>query len=271
MARAELSYCGDLVRRHDPDRFLLSLMMPPEQREALWALFAFNYEIARTREIVTETTLGLIRLQWWRDAVTAVYDCGTVPQNEILPSLAQAIKTYDLPRDAFETLIYAREFDLETMAPASLEGLTRYAGFTNAPLMRLSLKITGQDEADAAIEKTGSAFGLTGILRAVPFHARQGRCLMPTDIMATHGVAEKDIYGFSPGEAFQAVVGVVAERAGSLLAEARPCSKFLKLSNMQSRLYLNRIRGLKHDVFDPQLALGPPFFHLQFLAGAMVC
>ena len=52
-----LSYCGEMVRKHDPDRFLLSLFMKPDRREALWALYAFNHEIARTREVVTETKI----------------------------------------------------------------------------------------------------------------------------------------------------------------------------------------------------------------------
>ena len=53
-----ISYCGETVRKHDPDRFLLSMFAPPESREALWALYAFNHEIAKTREVVTETQVA---------------------------------------------------------------------------------------------------------------------------------------------------------------------------------------------------------------------
>jgi 15-cis-phytoene synthase len=61
-----------LVRRHDPDRFLTSLFAPPEKRDALLTLYAFNHELARAREAVSEPPLALIRLQWWREVVEAV-------------------------------------------------------------------------------------------------------------------------------------------------------------------------------------------------------
>ena len=73
-----LSYCGQVVRDQDRDRFLLSLFAPADRREALWALFAFNHEIAKTREVVTEMQLGLIRLQWWREQVTNIFKISIV-------------------------------------------------------------------------------------------------------------------------------------------------------------------------------------------------
>ena len=62
-------YCHDLVRAGDKDRYLASLFAPDELRPYLLALYAFNIEIARVRETVSEAALGEIRLQWWRDAI----------------------------------------------------------------------------------------------------------------------------------------------------------------------------------------------------------
>ena len=42
------------VRRHDPDRFLTAAFAPAEKRDALLTLFAFNHELARAREVVSE-------------------------------------------------------------------------------------------------------------------------------------------------------------------------------------------------------------------------
>jgi len=42
------------VRRHDRDRFQTVLFAPAARREALFALYAFNYEIARVRERISE-------------------------------------------------------------------------------------------------------------------------------------------------------------------------------------------------------------------------
>ena len=118
-----LSFCGSLVKAYDPDRFLLTMFVPEQvrdpsspaattRREALWALFAFNHEIAKTRAVVSEPQLGRIRLQWWRDEIERIYSGSVVPEHEVLKPLAAAIRAHDLPREDFETLITAREADL---------------------------------------------------------------------------------------------------------------------------------------------------------------
>lgn len=263
MTKNNLTYCGALVRRHDPDRFLASLQMKPAARPALWALYAFNHEIARTREVVTETTIGLMRLQWWRDALAGIYAGGTVFENEILPALAQTIKAYDLPQELFNDLLSAREFDLENTQPSSLDRLCHYAGLTNAPLMRLALQVNGEEEADDVLDAAAQAYGLVGLLRAVPFHAAQQRCYMPADLMAEHGIREQDLYGGRPGESFTAVTGAIGRKAATLL-QKEPQSRSMRTHTRLCRLYLGQLRACGFDVFAARMSLPPPFFHLRF-------
>ena len=66
---SDLSSLGALVRRADPDRFLTALFAPPGRREDLFALYAFNHETARAREVTREPMMTMIRLQWWREVV----------------------------------------------------------------------------------------------------------------------------------------------------------------------------------------------------------
>src|SRR5207302_7126999 len=108
-ATAGPSPLAALVRRHDRDRYQTALFAPAERREALFALYAFNYEIARVREIVTQPMLGQIRLQWWREVLDAAY-AGTTPRRHpvVLP-LSEAIRDCDLARQAFDRLIDTRE------------------------------------------------------------------------------------------------------------------------------------------------------------------
>ena len=68
----KLPYTGTLAQQHDPDRFFLTLLQPAPVRPALWALLAFNYEVAKTREVVSDPTLGFMRLQWWREALEKI-------------------------------------------------------------------------------------------------------------------------------------------------------------------------------------------------------
>ena len=72
MAEA-ISDCAALVRRVDYDRYLTALFAPPPARERLFALYAFNHEIAKVRETVSEPMIGQIRLQWWREAIGGIH------------------------------------------------------------------------------------------------------------------------------------------------------------------------------------------------------
>src|ERR1700760_4522985 len=100
---------AELVRRHDPDRFLTALFAPPDRRDALMTLYAFNHELARAREAVSEPPLALIRLQWWREVVE-----GARRSHEVATPLGDAIaRGLLLPRDLLP-VIEARELEAES-------------------------------------------------------------------------------------------------------------------------------------------------------------
>src|ERR1044072_4740080 len=101
-------HCEELVRSGDKDRFLATLFAPQKYRRALYALYAFNLEVARTRELAREPMPGEIRLQWWRDVLAG----GGVEGNPIATALREVVVRYRLPPRLLETLIDARAFDL---------------------------------------------------------------------------------------------------------------------------------------------------------------
>src|SRR5581483_11656967 len=103
--------CETLVREGDKDRFLATLFAPQKYRRALHALFAFNLEVARTRELAREPMPGEIRLQWWRDALGGV-GRGDVEANPVAASLRDVVIRYRLPPADLVALIDARTFDL---------------------------------------------------------------------------------------------------------------------------------------------------------------
>ena len=69
MKESAAAYCEAEVRRDDPDRWLATLFLPEAARAPVHALLAFNGEIAKIRDLVSEPMLGEIRYQWWRDAM----------------------------------------------------------------------------------------------------------------------------------------------------------------------------------------------------------
>ncbi|HUH84022.1 MAG TPA: phytoene/squalene synthase family protein [Stellaceae bacterium] len=213
-----------LVRRHDRDRFLSALFAPPERRGELLALYAFNHEVAKTREVVSEPTLGEIRLQWWRDCIDAVYAGNAPRRHEVLEPLAAAIRRRGLTPAHFARLIEARRRDLGDEAPASLAALEDYAEATSAGLVWLALEVLGErgEAAMAAGRATGIAQALIGLLRAVPLHARAKRLYLPRDLTAAARLrVERDLFELRSSAALRAVVREIAAAAARHLATAR--------------------------------------------------
>jgi phytoene synthase len=280
---AGLSYCGQEVRRHDHDRFLTTLFAPAERREALWALYAFNLEIARTRELVTEPLLGQIRLQWWRETVEALFEPrpGQAPaSHEVVRPLAAAIERHRLSRAPFERLLEAREADLEPEGPATLAALTAYAEATGAPLVELALEILEVREPAAGEvgRAVGTAWALTGLLRAVPFHAHGQRVTLPADRMAAHGLTVNRLFQHRPEpEALRAVVREVAAAAAGHLELARrqraqmPAAALpALLPAALADLHLATLRRAGWDVFAPRVQLAHPLRPLRLAWRALI-
>ncbi|MDE1152746.1 MAG: squalene/phytoene synthase family protein [Micavibrio sp.] len=249
-------YCFETVRKHDPDRFILTLLAPASARAALLALYAFNYEIAKTREVVTETQLGLIRLQWWRDALAGVYDGKPPLKHQVLEPLAAAITQYKLPRDLFDALIYGREFDLEDRLPATLPGMVNYADYTSTPLLRLSTLITGEKTEEGAVQRIGTAYALAGLLRAAPAHLVQRRCYLPEDLLHKQQTEQYALYEGKDLDKLKPVTLAVAAIAKEKLAGLPPQKGLMRIYAKMAAMYLDEIIRAGGNVY----ALRPPPF-----------
>jgi NADH dehydrogenase [ubiquinone] 1 alpha subcomplex assembly factor 6 len=171
-----------MLRRHDPDRFLATLAAPEAVRPALWALLAFNYEIARVREMVSQPVLGQIRLQWWREALDEIYGGGPVRRHEVATPLSEALRRFPVRRAHLDALIDARERDLGAEPPATLQDLEGFLEATSSRLIAAEAEIlSGADGGDAA-RLLGLAWGLVGLIRAVPYQHAAGICHIPAEL-----------------------------------------------------------------------------------------
>ena len=252
----KISYCGELAKTQDPDRFLISLFAPENRQEALWALFAFNHEIAKTREVVSEATLGHIRLQWWRDALKGIYEDNNVVEHEVVKPLAAAIAAYDLPREEFDALMFAREFDLEGVAPGDIGGLLNYCDYTNAPLLRLAVQICGGEAQAEAVQPVAINYGLVGIIRAIVHHARQQRHFIPMAFLEAHNVSETELYALKKPEEMAVIVEALCDE---FVSGVQSDEVILKASQKLSEIYYKQLKSLKYNIAQPRAFL-PPFF-----------
>ncbi len=266
--RSNLSYCGELVRCNDSDRFLQSMFFPADIREDLWSLFAFNHEIAKTREVVSDSNLGLIRLQWWRDEIKKIYERGAVTDQEVLKPLSQAIEKYNLPRAHFDKLLYAREFDLEDVLPANLEGLMNYADFTTQPLFKLALIITGYDPDLEVVRPIAVNYALAGILRSTGYFSRQNRFLLPEDLMNKYSIPKDSFFDDDHRDNLKLLIKDIANKR---LTVSKSNNLFLKSAQAISEIYFKQMKSLDYDVLssaikrDPSLKVFRVFWKTKIL------
>jgi phytoene synthase len=188
-----------LVRRHDPDRFLTALFAPPDRRDALLTLYAFNHELARAREVASEPPLALIRLQWWREVVQ-----GEPKRHEVASPLTDAIAAGALKPSDLLPIIEAREIE----AYADFETLEDWRNWLLAGAGGLAVaaaRALGAPDPQA-LRPFGAAYGIAGLSRATGVLAAQGTCLLPRDLLARHGLSPEafiDDPGSTPARAAQ--------------------------------------------------------------------
>jgi 15-cis-phytoene synthase len=210
MSNSNYAYCEELLRRDDRDRWLASLFVPQPLRPHIHALYAFSLEVARVREIVSEPLLGEIRFQWWRDALEGKTETGA-SANPVAAALLDTIARFSLPEAPLLALIDARLADLYDDPVESSGALESYTEATCANLFRLVTLVLDGEEAASGLGVAGHAgiaYGITGLLRALPWHSARGQVFVPAEILRTHGAESGDL---TAGRASSAVLASLAD------------------------------------------------------------
>ena len=269
---AEPESLDDVVRRVDLDRYLSSLFAPAALRCALNVLYAFNHEVAKTAETVSQPIAGQIRLQWWRDRIAELYR-GVAVEHPVVEALSGIITARNLPRDLFDELIDAREHDLEEAPFATIDEFEAYADATSGHVMRLAARILGADQTlDAPARDLGIAYAITGLCRALPYHATHRRLMLPVDRLIASGVSIEDVFAGRGGEGLRPLLHDMAQRARDHLATRGRVPRSVLPALLPAAvvpLYLRALTRPGFDVFRDSSEVGVHRRQLAML-GAMI-
>ena len=176
MGQIKLSAVGQIVRRHDPDRYFTALLAPAARREALFVLYAFNHELARAREATREPMAALIRLQWWREVVEGGRTQAEVGRHEVAGPVRAAIEAGQLEAGVLGEMVDAREMEADDIESASdFEAYVMGSAGAVMVAAGLALGMTGAE----ALRPWGAAYGVAGVLRNASALRLQGRSLLP--------------------------------------------------------------------------------------------
>ncbi len=223
MLGAAYRHAEKLVRDGDRDRWLASLFVDAGARPHVHAVYAFNIEIARIREVVREPLPGEIRQQWWRDVLVGG-GAGEVASHPVARCLLDTIDIYRLPVQPFLDLIDARTFDLYDDPMPTLTDLEGYAGETASTLIQLGAIIANDgalsETADAA-GHAGVAYAIAGLMRALPHHARRGQVYLPVDLLEARGITADDVRSGLVSDGLKLCLADLRERVSMHLDAAR--------------------------------------------------
>ena len=217
------THCEQLIRTGDKDRFLAALFAPEKYRRALFALYAFNLEVARVREISREPLPGEVRLQWWADVLSGA-GRGDVAANPVSVALREVVVRYRLPPQMLADLIEARRFDLYDEPMPSLAALELYAAKTSSAVINLAARILSDGRNPTIGElaqHAGIAYAIAGLLRAFPIHAARRQLYVPLELMQRHRAQTEDVFAAQPTLELRAALAEMRLHARKHLAAAR--------------------------------------------------
>jgi len=211
-----------IARSGDPDRALAALFAPREARPDLLALCAFNVELARIAGQVSEPELGEIRLQWWREAIARAGQ-GEAVGHPVVDAFGQTVRRHALPAERIAKLIDARQFDIATKIMPGGRALETYLQETAGAMFVLGAACLGAQGPglDRAATEAGLAYGLTGLMRALPVHAAQGRVYLPADALRSHGTSPDAVLAGSASQGLRAFLAALRDKARGAYKEAR--------------------------------------------------
>jgi len=253
--------CADLVRSHDFVRYASTLFMPATQRRALLALYAFNVEISRVRDHISQPLPGEMRLQWWTDMLAGTGH-GGIEGNPVAAELLRVIRDYRLPVEPLSRLIDEHQFDLYNDPMPSMAALESYISDTSSALFLLGARVVSNpsETIDHLARHAGLAYGLMQVIATLPWDAARRQLFVPLQLLEQHGSSMEDVFsGKQTPKARAAIDQLIGEARGhletafELLANVPPEVRPVFLPLALLRRDLKRMSREDSDPFAPRI------------------
>jgi phytoene synthase len=265
---ASYGFCQKIARTRARNFYYSFLLLSREQRDAMYAIYAFM----RYCDDISEGE-GASReaIERWRSDLTCALD-GTFGENLLWPAFHDTVQRYHIPREYFYQMIEGVGSDLEPKQLQTFDELYRYCYQVASVVGLTIIHIFGFESPDALklAEKCGIAFQLTNILRDVREDRENGRIYLPEEDIRKFGanLATHD-------ERFVRLMSFEAQRARGYYDESRPLIALVHPRSRASlwalieiyRRLLTRIERSNFDVLEKRIRV-PTWEKLSILASA---
>lgn len=257
-----------MVKRDDSDRYLLSLFAPGSEQAHAWTALAFNQEIAKVRDTVTEPMLAEIRLQWWHDVISEIEE-GRVREHPVVQGLNSFLQAKPYAHALLLDTLNARQMDILGHGPADIDSLLQYAHKVGGSVQKLftvaSFKHKPSPEAYNIAEIVGEAWALIGLVRALPFQWQSGSGILNESM--PDGMATPDTN--EAWQKLQPVLLKMIEKASMAIQQTRiKRSQLLRqergvlLPIVLLKLYLKKLEQVSNNPFKLSPNANPDTKHI---------
>lgn len=254
-------YCLELVRKHDFENYLCTLLLHKSIRRTGFAVRAFNIEVATLQDQISDMKIGEMRFKFWESSLTEIYK-NKIPKHPVLIELYTATKTQKLNIIYLKRLISSRENYMLNSSLKTVEDLETYAENSVSPVYYLFLEAMGIKDMkfDHAVSHLGKCQGIINIIRGIPYNTKSGRISIPQDILLKYKVSYENIIRNSSEQNVRDAIYELASRANSHLMKAKSLEKegnkrikSIYLPFVPLHLYLEKLRKADFNVFDKKL------------------
>ncbi len=245
-------YCQQKTRASGSSFTSSFVLLSPQRRQAITALYAFCREVDDAVDECSDTGVARMKIAWWRGEVAALY--AGKPTHPVTQALAESIRHFPLPQEQLDEIIAGMEMDLDTTRYADFKALHLYCYRVASVVGLLAAEIFGYTDRRTLkyAHDLGLAFQLTNIIRDVGEDARRGRIYLPQDEMTRFGVLEADILRSRHTEAFSALMAFQVARAQEhyerALAQLPACDRKSQLAGLvMAAIYRNTLEEIVKD------------------------
>ena len=248
------AFCRRITHRHGANFSVGFRFLPREKQRAVYAAYAF---CRWADDIADEPGSDIAaRLDAWEDELDRAYSGS--PAHPIGIALADAVRRFPIPRDAFIALIDGCRLDLEKSRYATFEELLHYCDLVASSISDISLAIFGYRTPDAIGHgrDLSTALQLTNITRDIGDDLARDRIYLPAEELDRFGVTEGDLAARAHTQPMRELVLFQVDRAEGYFRRAEPLLRELAFDArfptlLMGSVYVRVLSKIRREPFAP--------------------
>jgi 15-cis-phytoene synthase len=256
----------EIVKAHDRDRYIATLFAPDAKREDLFTLYAFDAEVSRIRNVISDPLPGEIRLQWWREVINGER-AGEAKGNALASGMRAVIEKHSLPSAAFDAYFDAKIFEFYNDAFPDTVALEAWCGETTSALIQMAAMILDEDAAKICADASGHggvALAISKIIQRLPHTRARGQCFVPADILAACGIDREGFVGGDNKAAIKNATDALSEIGLLHFSKFQAAAKPLPRSVKPAYLAVANAKRILENA--SKVSANPAFTPLEFSA-----